>query len=99
MATEMILIREYCHHYHTSEAFLEELALSGLIRLAGSGSGRCIPYEELPLLESYTRWFHELDINIAGIEALQHLLEKVQQQQQRIRQLEERLRRYEAPAG
>jgi chaperone modulatory protein CbpM len=38
---------------------------------------------------------HDLEINIAGIEAITHLLERVEQMQENVRGLRNRLRLYE----
>jgi hypothetical protein len=38
---------------------------------------------------------HDLEINIAGIEAITHLLERVEQMQQNMKGLRNRLRIYE----
>ena len=96
MATELIKITEYCIHHHADIGFIEALEQSGLIRIVVSETDRCIEYEQLPLLESYTRWHYDLDINVEGIEAIQHLLSRMTDMQEQLHRLQEQLHRYEA---
>ena len=47
-------------------------------------------------LEQLARMRFDLDINLEGIEAISHLLERVDRMQREMRALQERLRVYEA---
>jgi hypothetical protein len=49
----------------------------------------------LQKLEKMVRLHHDLDINIAGIEAIAHLLERLEYLQDEMRTLKNRLRLYE----
>ncbi|WP_118950199.1 chaperone modulator CbpM [Taibaiella helva] len=98
MATELITITEYCIHHHTELSFIDALEQSGLIHTIQREEERFIDYDQLEQLESYTRWYHELDINVAGIETVHYLLERIGSLQARVRALEAKLARYEAGA-
>lgn len=95
MATELITINEYCVHHHTDVAFIDALEQNGLIEIVRVEQERCIQYDQLEQLESYTRWYHELEINVEGIETVHYLLQRIKDMQQYIHELESRLRRYE----
>ena len=45
--------------------------------------------------EKYSRMYYDLNINVPGIDALNHLLEKIKQLQQEAEHLKARLRIYE----
>jgi len=51
--------------------------------------------EEMVELEKYSRMYYELQINVPGIEALNHLLERIKKLQQESENLRNRLRIYE----
>lgn len=94
MATELITITEYCRHHHTDVSFIDALEQNGLVEIVQVAQERCIQYDQLEQIESYTRWYHELEINVEGIETVHYLLQKIKDMQQHIHELESRLRRY-----
>lgn len=93
--TEWITIEEYCIQHHTEAAFIDALEQNGLIEIIQVEQKRCIQYEQLEQLESFTRLHHELDINVAGIETIHYLLQRIRAMQQHIHELEGRLKRHE----
>lgn len=95
MATELITIQEYCIHHHTDVSFIEALEQNGLIHIIRTEETQSIDYEELEQLERYTRLYHDLDINVEGIEVVGYLLEKMDEMKRHIYELEERLKKYE----
>ncbi len=74
---------------------LESLESYGLISISYKENQRFILKEELTELEKFSRMYYELDINIPGIDALKHLLEKIKELQQETETLRARLRIYE----
>ena len=56
---------------------------------------RYLPSSQLPDVERYTRMYYDLSINIEGIEAIHHLLDRVRGLQDEVRTLRNRLRLYE----
>ena len=56
---------------------------------------RFILKEELVELEKFSRMYYDLDINVPGIDALKHMLEKIKELQQEAENLRARLRIYE----
>lgn len=96
MSTEQpIPIERYCQHEQVDIAFVHALHDRGLIHLVAVSEQRCILPEELPTLERLARLHLELDINLEGLEAISHLLERMERLQEEVRGLRERLRLYE----
>lgn len=95
MATELITIKEFCIHHHTDAGFIHALVANGLIEIVQEEEEQWIRYEQLEQLESYTRWHRELELNVEGIEAVQHLVQRIRDMQEHIHRLEQRLKRYE----
>jgi hypothetical protein len=60
---------------------------SGLIRVTSVEQSSYISSDELEKLEKFVRMHYDLDINIEGIETINHLLEKIDLLQKEILQL------------
>jgi hypothetical protein len=95
MQAELITVTEYCFHHHTEPSFIAALEENGLITLTVVEQERYITYDQLRDLENYTRWYYELDINIGGIDAMHHMLERLLAAQAEIGRLQEKLKLYE----
>lgn len=95
MESELIKVTEYCIRQHTDRTFIEALEQSGLIRFTLLENEAFIHYDQLPDLECFIRWHYDLEINLEGIEALSHLLQKIKDMQQYTHELELRLKHYE----
>jgi len=92
---EIISLELFCSHYQVEQEFLETLESHGLISISYREDQRFILREEMAELEKYSRMYYELSINVPGIEALNHLLEKIKRLQQEEENLRARLRIYE----
>lgn len=92
---ELIAIDLFCKHSEVEVQFVEAMQERGLIRIAVVEERRYISVEHLPRLEKLARMHYDLDIDLAGIEALSHMLERMQDLQKQIRGLQDRLGRYE----
>lgn len=96
MSTEpLILLEQYCRHEEIEIAFVQALTERGLIQVVVQEQHSYIPAEHLPRLEQLARLHYELEINLEGLEAISHLLERMEQLQAEMRGLRERLRVYE----
>lgn len=95
MEADLIILDEYCRTCHIEPSFLALLEESGLIEIGTVEGERCLPIEKLSDVERYVRMYYDLSINIEGIEAIHHLLRRVESLQQEVRVLKERLRLYE----
>lgn len=85
----------FCASHKIEFAFINSLQYSGLIEIKTVEEKRFLTPEEIRRLEEYVRMHYELDINVEGIEAITHLLDRVKAMQSEITHLKNRLRRYE----
>lgn len=89
--THLIATAEICTHHNVEYTFISSLSEAGLVELQIVDKKAYIPEAELQKLEKMIRMHHELEINIAGIEAITHLLQRVTQMQEELRVLRNRL--------
>ena len=94
-ADELIPAGEFCAFHHVELSFIRNLHESGLIGMTVRDGAVFLSAEELPALEKFTRWFYELQINPEGIEALSHMLGRVEQLLEENRLLRNRLQRFD----
>ncbi len=91
---EMIPTEEYAKQSHTDMHFINQLREFGLIEIVFEKESPCIPSHQLPLLEKYARLHYDLDINFEGIEAISHLLSRIEMMHNEMNQLKNTLRLY-----
>jgi hypothetical protein len=91
MEHTVITIREYCtYHQPVAPDFIRLLMEHGLIRQADEEAEPAIYFEELSNLERFSRMHYELEINVPGIDTIEHLLQRIQQLQQEVAVLRRR---------
>jgi hypothetical protein len=96
MATEeMIPVGDLCMFHHIDLSFIQSLQKFGLIEISTMEETYYVHSDQLRQLEQFIRWHYELDINLAGIEAITHLLQRIESLQHEIRTLRNRLHAYE----
>ncbi|WP_413667844.1 chaperone modulator CbpM [Mucilaginibacter sp. Mucisp86] len=91
---ELIAANDFCVYHNVEYTFITSLHEAGLVEFTIINETTFIPQTELQKLEKLIS-LHELDINIAGIEAISHLLQRVEKLQEDMRYLKNRLRLYE----
>ncbi len=96
MSGNRLLYSECLRIYEVEESFIDSLHEVGLIRVVDLDEERFIEYDDLPDLEQFIRWHYEMDINVEGIDALRHMLEKVRSLQSEITQLRHELQFYKS---
>lgn len=82
--------------YEIEESFIESLRDVGLIQVIDQDDDRFIEYDDLSDLEQFIRWHYEMDINVEGIDALRHMLQRVRSLQSEIERLGSELRFYKS---
>jgi hypothetical protein len=92
---DLIPATEFCLHSDVELSFIQSLHQSGLIKIITVGESGYFQIDQLQDLEKWIRLHHELDINLEGIEAVSHLLQKVNDLQKELNTLKTRLRLYE----
>ena len=91
-AENLIPARTFCKFHQVDYSFLSSLQQSGLIEIRKIKTTTYLRADELHKLEKMVRLHVELDINIAGIEAVFHLLQQVEEMQSEMQTLKNRLR-------
>lgn len=82
-----ISVEQCCVYYSIETSFVQQLDEHGLIELSHSGQNVFIGYEQLSDLEKYMRMHYDLEINMAGMQAIKHLLARMESLQQEISRL------------
>lgn len=95
MDTDLIIISEYCQKSHTDPDFLISLEEGGLIEVQVIDGERYLPVSQLRDLERYSHLYYDLSINVEGIDAIRHMLDRMRQLRQEVRQLRRQLRYFQ----
>jgi chaperone modulatory protein CbpM len=96
---DLIAANELCIYHNIEYSFISSLSEQGLIEITTIEETRYIPTDQLHKLEQYIRLHTDLDINLPGIEAVSHLLERIESMQRRITSLQNKLRLYDVING
>ncbi|MDY0104336.1 MAG: chaperone modulator CbpM [Lentimicrobium sp.] len=91
----LIDLDEFCTHYKVEQTFVWSLHQAGLVQIETIEECNYVEEEKLSALEKFTRFYYDMDINIEGIEAINHLLEQMDEMQHELNALRNRLRFYE----
>lgn len=94
MQTDLIIINDYCARCDIEPDFVRMLGEGGLIDVEMIDDTDCFPVSQLGELERYTHLYYDLSINIEGIDAIRHLLRRIENLQERVRKLENELHFY-----
>ncbi|MGK2861192.1 MAG: chaperone modulator CbpM [Chitinophagaceae bacterium] len=92
---ERVAAREFCMSHNVEISFIHSLCESGLLEVITEEENIFINPEHLPELEMWVRFHYDMEINLEGIEAIQHLLHKIKTMQQEMNELKNRLGLYE----
>jgi hypothetical protein len=90
----LIAVSEFCVYHNIDHTFISSLQKAGLVEVKVMHEVNFVPETELQKLEKLIN-LHQLDINVAGIEAIIHLLDRVEKMQEDMRGLKNKLRLYE----
>jgi chaperone modulatory protein CbpM len=98
-SADFIAAGEFCAYHQVELSFIKGLHDSGLIGMTIRDGSMLLAAEELPALEKFVRWHYELAINFEGIEALAHLLQRMDNLREENRVLRNRLRGLDTRTG
>jgi len=97
MQTEdLIPVNEFCIHYNAEFTFVQSLHKFGLIEITTIENNAFIQKKQLNELEKFIRFYYDMDINVEGIEAINNILQRVNDLQHQINLLQNKLHYYEA---
>jgi hypothetical protein len=91
----LIAVDDFCVKHQIEISFITSLHQTGLIEVAFVEETAYIDASQLKKLEKIIRFYYDLDINLEGIETIQHLLYRMNAMQNEITTLRNRLRLYE----
>lgn len=92
---DLLPVENCCVMYNIEYNFLEVLQQHELIEIINISEHNYVYTDALNNLERMLRLHFDLNINIEGIEAINHLLLRVKNQQQEITYLKNKLKVYE----
>lgn len=91
----LISLDVFCSSHDIDVSFISSLHETGLIEITTIEEAGFLNAEQLQQLERYIRFYYELNINLEGIDAIKHLLIRVNTMHNEITTLRNRLRLYE----
>lgn len=91
----LISLEVFCTQEGVDISFVRALHERGLIRLTIVEQEDLVEPAMLPHIEKLARMHYDMDINLEGIEAISHLLERMERLQAEMRSLRDRLKLYE----
>lgn len=96
MQNENLIPVELCRvQYNVDLSFIHSLYQHGFIHIVSVEQQQYIDSDELQTLEKLIRMHYDLDINIEGIEAINFLLDRVNNMKDEIAYLKSKLNIYE----
>jgi hypothetical protein len=91
----LISVDEFCANHDIEISFISSLEETGLIEITTIKETGFIDPNQLLQLEKIVRLYYELDINLEGIETINHLMQRISSLQDEIIALRNKLRIYE----
>ncbi|HMG15479.1 MAG TPA: chaperone modulator CbpM [Saprospiraceae bacterium] len=91
----LISKEQFCIYNKVEVSFIDSLHDMGLIDIVVEKEEQFIPDEQLKNIEVYTHFHYELAINLEGIDAISHLLQRVNALQENLSRMRNRLMIYE----
>jgi hypothetical protein len=92
---ELIPARDFCSSHNLEVSFIYTLQQYGLVEITTIEETTYLPVDQLPQAEKIARLYTELGINMEGIDAIKHLILRVEAMQDEIVMLKNRLSMYE----
>ncbi len=91
---QLIPINKICVHYEIDLAFIDELRDSGLISLMTIDDTQFVEENQVADLERMIHLRYDLDVNVAGIDVISNLLQRLTVMQEEIIMLRNQLKRF-----
>nr|WP_315220756.1 chaperone modulator CbpM [uncultured Flavobacterium sp.] len=91
----LIQINQFCLYHEIEDTFIAELHNYGLIDIIFQEEEQYLHPEQLPTVEKMIRLHYDLKINLEGIDAIAHLLNKIETLQQNLTNTQNKLRLFE----
>ena len=92
---DLVAVNQFCSSHNLEISFIQTMQQHDLIEITTIEETTYLPVSELPHAERIVRLHQELGINIEGIDAIKHLLQRVEIMQEEIIALRNKLSLYE----
>lgn len=92
---ELIDTEELCERYRVEHTFIKSLYNSGLIEVIKIEKREYVRCDEMAEFEKLMRLHYDLEINLEGLEAIKHLLDRINELKNQNLALRNRLGLYE----
>jgi len=92
---DLISMQEFCANHNIGISFVRSLQETEMIEITHIEETGYIHASQLKELERIVHLYFDLDINLEGIETINHLLQRIDSMQDEITALKNRLRLYE----
>lgn len=86
--SERISREDLVRIYNIEITFFDSLEESGLLKIEKEDEVKYLLYEELPAFERLANWHYDLEVNLPGLEVIDHLLHQLENLQQENRNLQ-----------
>jgi len=93
---QLIPVADFCDHYHIEFSFVCSLHDYGLVEFTTVKEVQYLRAEDLTELEKMVHLYYKLDINLEGIDAIRHILQRMNKLQEELNSLRNRLDFYES---
>ena len=92
---DLISANDFCLYHQVSYRFITSLEEAGLIEITTIEQESYLHLEQLGEIERMSRLHNDLGINAEGVDAIFHLLQKMNSLQKELKELKQRLALYE----
>lgn len=90
-----ISVTDFCQHHQIEVSFIRSLQEYGLLYVETENNEERLPQEQLEQVEKLVRLHYDLHINLEGLDAIYHLLQRIEGLQHEVVLLRHRLQFYE----
>ena len=91
---DLIVVDQFCRHHGIALTFISALQDYGMVEIIVIDEKQYFPMQELSTVEKIIRLYHELDINLEGIDVIMTLLERISDLQNQLLSVQNRLNFY-----
>ncbi|SFW53794.1 MerR HTH family regulatory protein [Sinomicrobium oceani] len=88
---ELIAVTTFCTSHNIEVTFIRELAAYDLVEIINRDKEEFFCSSHLPEVEKMMRLYYDLEINMEGLNAVHHLLKRIDELQHEVTRLRNRL--------
>ncbi|HYV93959.1 MAG TPA: chaperone modulator CbpM [Chitinophagales bacterium] len=92
---KLVPVMDVCRHYNVEVTFINSLQEYELIEIINIEETPFIHHEQLQRLEKLVRLHYDLEVNLEGLDVINHLLQRIDTMHQEMIALRNKLGRFE----